>query len=199
MIRIDTKATQVSNQSNIEFKPVSSLEEFDEKYSVGLDKGIISLTERTTKLVLTKFSTKKEDRCIDYANPSHFYEGIYYSVLSSEKYPNAKYVYNCDPNQSSIKCIFYPLTNPHFIKNLLVNFGTGFTTPGPQSYDHSGTGVITVYDLTIQQGKKEIKKIFVEDGGCGGWDGSIDEESEEIVAFDHVRGTRLTFSVFDRV
>jgi hypothetical protein len=185
------------NSNANDFTPVSSLEEFEQMYSVKVDAGIVSVTDLTNKLVRSKLDTKKVDRCIDYGDPTHFHDGIYYFVLSSEKYINAKHVYSYNQNQNSIKCIFSPLTNPHFIKNRLVNFGSGFTSPGPQHYNHSGTGVITVYDLTIQQGKKEIKKIFVKDGSNGGWDGSI--ENEEIHAFDHVTGEIREYPIFDKV
>jgi len=181
-------------------KTASSLEEFYEKYSIDVEEGEISVTDRITQLVLTKYMTKKDEKqCSDYCNPSHFYNGVYYFVLSSERYTKAKYVYSYDLDKQSIKYILAPLTNPHFIQNLLVEFGSGFNTPGDQTYTHfNGTGVIRIFDLTRPQGQREIKKHFVE-GGCGGWDGSIDEESKEICAFDHVTGETKTFPLFNKV
>lgn len=186
---------EISNTN--EYKPISSIEEFYAKYSVDVDEGIISVTDRTTKLVQAKLTTK-HDQCIDDGIPDHFYNRVFYFVLKSDQYVNAKYVYSFDLDKNSIKCILAPLRNPHFMEKYLVNFGSGFTTPGPQKYNYDGRGVITVYDLTRQE-KKEVNKIFVSDGGSGGWDGDIDQENKLITAFDHVKGTSLEFPFLKKV
>ncbi len=181
--------------------PISSLQQFEETYDVVVENDLVKIVERTSRLVLSKLSSSSEKKlCIDWSNPSHFDTGIYYFVLSSEKYTKAKYVYSYDLQQKSIKCILAPLHDPHFINHYLVEFGSGFNVPGPQETDFTkwkGEGVITVYDLSQPAGSKEVNKIFVNDGGGSGWDGSIDNGM--IVAFDHVKGTRLEFPLLKKV
>lgn len=195
-VKTDYSSSIISNGSKV----VSSFEEFHEKYSVNVDKGIIAITDKISKLVLADFTTNKDQQQYsDVYNPSHFHNGMFYFVLSSEKYVKAKYVYSFDPSIKSIKCILSPAQDPRFIESRIVNFGSGFNLPGYQSYSFNGTGVIAIYDLTIQQGKKEVKKHILEGGSSGGWDGDIDEETKEATAFDHVTGKKHRFPIFDKV
>ena len=190
------------NETTSVSKPISSLEEFNQKYSVDVVEGIILVTDRINNCVLKKYTTKKEeDQFSDWEAP-HFHNGIFYFVLSSHRYTRAKYVYSFDPNKQSINSMLGPLRNPNFIENLLVEFGSGFTTPGEQIVEtgmRNGEGIIKIYDLHRSQGQREIRKIFVKDGAGYGWDGGIDEEKKEITAFDHVTGTDYKFPIFDKV
>ena len=195
-VKTNYSSSSIANES----KFVSSFEEFHEKYSVNVDKGLIAVTDKISKLVLAEFTTNKDQQQYsDVYNPSHFHNGIFYFVLSSEKYVKAKYVYSFDLSIKSIKCILSPAQDPHFVESRLVNFGSGFNLPGNQLYNFSGTGVITIYDLTIQQGTKEVKKHFVENGSNGGWDGGIDENTKEVTAFDHITGEKYRFPIFDKI
>jgi hypothetical protein len=185
--------------SSTELKPISSAREFNARYSETIDEGIISITERTSAKVLSRLEIMREDKeRIDRYIPSHFYGGNYYFATSSERYKNVKNLYRYDINQNEINLLSRSL-NPHFFKNVLIEFGIGFNTPGPQSHNHDGRGVITVYDLAIQHGTKEIRRITLEGGSCGGWDGDVDEDKEEITAFDHVTGKKRTFPIFNKV
>ncbi len=195
-VKTDYPSSNVVNDS----KAISTIEEFHEKYSVNVDKGIIAVTDKISKLVLADFTTNKDQQQYsDVYNPSHFHNGIFYFVLSSEKYVKAKYVYSFDPSIKTIKCILSPAQDPRFIDSRLVNFGSGFNLPGNQLYSFSGTGVITIYDLDCPQGQREVKKHIIKDGSNGGWDGNIDEETKEVTAFDHMTGMKHRFPIFDKV
>ncbi len=177
---------------------VSSLKEFRGKYSVDIKDGVISVVERTTHLVLTKLTTKKEDQLYDAADESHFHNGMFYFVLSSKRYATAKHVYSYDTVENSIQCILACPRNVRFAKNVLVNFGIGFTVPGPQQRMVDGRGVISVYDLNRAQGLREMQKITVVGGSGHGWDGDIDINKNEITAFDHVTGNKKTYTLFEK-
>lgn len=181
---------------------IHSLEEFRQKFSLTVESGEISIMERVHNLVLAKHMTKEgEGRYREVWDPDYFYQGKYYFVLSSSKYTEAKYVYSCDLKERSIRCILAPMRNVHFFKNLLINFSTGFQVPGDQNPGmlmRMGTGVVVVYDLTKEAGQRQVNKILVENGSGMGWEGSIDEEKEEIHAFDYVRGEIRKFPIFHK-
>jgi len=180
---------------------VMSLEEFDKKFVLDINEKIISITERATQVVAKYLQPKgNEHQCLDQGNPSHLYNDIFYFVLGSKKYENLKFVYSFDLNKKTIKYLIAPLCNPHFFENLLVEFGSGFHTPGERAYRLNRTGaLITVYDLTSQPGPKQINKYTIEKDAFGGWDGGIDEERQEIYAFDHVTGNSIRFPLFNKV
>jgi hypothetical protein len=173
---------------------ISSSAEFHQKYSLAVNEGIISIADRVTRVQIVAFKTKSEEQQYrgDF-DSAHMHQGILYFVLSSERYKTAKYVYSFDPDKKLIECIIAPLRNPHFFENLLVEFGSGFNTPGPQAYTFNGRGILTIYDLTQARGQREVKKHILEGGSSGGWDGSIDKKRREVCAFDHVTGKELTF------
>lgn len=184
------------------FIPVSSVIEFKGKYSISVNEGIISVTEKTSNTALAKLPTARADNSqfTNWANPSHFNKGFYYFVLSSVKYPRAKYVYSVDPEIKHIKCVLAPLRNPQFIENICVEFGLGFTTSGDQEKDISmwkGEGIITLYDLTRGPEKQDPRRIYLKDGGGSGWDGEIDYDKKEANAFCHVLGKSHSFPIFE--
>lgn len=91
------------------------------------------------------------------------------------------------------------MDHPQFFENLLVNFADGFIVPGPQSGNNfDGSGVITIYDLTREQGQRKIREYFIDkkDGSSCGWEGSIDIETKKISAFNHRKGNELKFPLF---
>jgi len=190
MLQVDPRVPKAPSEF------VASLEEFQRRYSLHVDQGIIQIVDRTSNLVIARLTTPTEKQCKSYYAP-HFYEGNYYFVLTSERYP-VKYVYSFNLQDTSIKCIFSPSHHPHFFESRLIEFGTGFNTPGPQRSFRSGQGVIKVYDLT-QRPLKEVNHIVIEGGGGYGWDGEIDKEEREITAFCHVKGTTHRFPIFNKV
>lgn len=173
------------NPPTTECKPFSSVAEFQQNYSISVDKGIINIAEKVTSLLVAAWQTQKEgdQHRSDTENPSHVYRGIYYFVLSSTKY-RAKHVYSFDPGNKSIKYLIASLRSPQFFENLLVEFGTGFARPGLQEVFYDGRGIIMIYDLTPAQGAREVRKHILNADARIGWDGSIDEKSQEICAFN---------------
>lgn len=177
--------------------PFSSVEEFQQKYNISVDNGIISIAEKVTCVLVAALQTKKEDqRCWDASNPSHVYHGIYYFVLSSNRY-TSKYVYSFDPSKKSIQCRIGPLLNPHFFKNLVVEFGTGFIRQGHHEIFYDGGGIIMIYDLTHAQGAKEVRKHILNADSKSGWKGNLDKESQKIYASDLETGGKREFSLSD--
>lgn len=191
---------QVDPRMNSAPQPITSVDEFESKYSVNVDQGIINIVDRATHLVLATLATPPQEKQYKSFHPSHFYEGNYYFVLSSQCY-TAKYVYMFNLQIKSIQCVFGRSHDPHFFESRFIEFGAGFNIPGSQRNDHkfrSGQGVIKVYDLTHQPFKL-VKHINVEDGGGFGWDGKVDKEKREIAACDQSKEITLRFSIFDEV
>lgn len=158
---------------------------------------VIEVAQTANHAVLVRFFCK-EKQCIDFRNYTHVNNGIFYFVLSESEHKKAKYVYSFDSKDKSIHSILGPLQNPHFIRDRLIEFGSGFIQPGSQESSilfKTGEGIITVYDLTQRAGQKMMQKFFVKKGGGFGWDGEIDKKANQIIAFDHVLGTRIEFPI----
>ena len=76
----------------------SSLEEFEEKYAVAVNGGILSIVERVNHQAVATFNLNPKIPKQDEHDASHFYNGIYYFILSSE---------NRNPRQIVISKIVY--------------------------------------------------------------------------------------------
>lgn len=169
---------------------ISAVREFEDNYSIEVgNDAVVSVIDRTNNLALAKLQTKKDDDLyLDPCEPSHFYQGKYYFVLSSNRYTKAKFIYCYDLSKRTIKHDINAPRNVFFYENLLINCGIGFNVPGPSESFLDGSGIVHIYDLTITQGKREVYKEILKDGCGSGWDASIDEATREIKAFDHVNG-----------
>ena len=183
----------------------SSLEEFEEKYAVDVNGGILSIVERVNHQAVATFNLNPKMPQQDEHDASHFYNGTYYFILSTEQ-RNArrtvisKIVYSFERSQRAIKCVLGPLNDPYFIDQYLVHFGTGFNAPGPQYLHLPGfDSEITLYDLTRPLGQKVVKTIYLKDTPSQGFEGSIDPETKEICAFNCCSGDTQKFLISDLV
>lgn len=159
---------------------------------------VIQVAETANNVVLAKLALKTGlciNQCIDSRNDTHVNNGIIYFVLSEAVYKQGKYVYSFDPEKKSIQRLLGPLNNPNFFQNRVIEFGDGFIQPGfyvLNTFMRTGRALIKIYALPEA---KMIKQYPLTEGTGDGWQGSIDEKTNQVIAFDHVLGKRFEFPI----
>jgi hypothetical protein len=195
-LRPPSPTTTVTTTQPDDLASITSLSAFEQKYEVEVENGLVSLVERVNKKVIATLQTPLEDQlCRDYG-PTHFHNGNYYYAFGSSKW-KSRFVYRFDLKERLIKHVLDRAHDPKFIDNLLVDFGTGFNVPGPQTRHLCKQAVITIYDLNRPDGNRKVKTLKTPDCRPGGFDGTIDEESRVIEAFDWELGNTCRFRIDD--
>lgn len=205
MIRFDPQMnkgqiSEASNNSNNlpSKKPeiTFSIPGFRPDYAIYLDeKGTIQIVDSSQGSLIAKLDTYEKY----FDQHWHVDSGKFYFIMRSRTYLKSKYLYKFDPQAKCIEHMLGPLKEPHFVKNRLVDFGTGCNEPDDHpSRQKNADGVITIYDLNQPIGERDVKKHILTNGE-GGWNCKLSKKTETIIVWCDDGAGEREFPVFDEV